>query len=61
MKRTNDKDFDCIKMKREIQARIYEETKDMSHAEFTKFLRKTIASSRFAELPPHDQINRTAG
>jgi hypothetical protein len=28
-----DKDFDCVKMKNDIQTKIYAETKDMSTAE----------------------------
>ena len=32
--------FDCVKMKREIQAQIYEETKDMTSEEYLEYIRK---------------------
>jgi len=36
----NEKDFDCIKMKREIQAQIYEETKNMTTEEVLAYYNK---------------------
>ena len=35
-----EKDFDCIKMKRAIQAQIYEETKDMTKEELLAYYSK---------------------
>jgi len=32
--------FDCVKMKREIQAKIYERTKDMTSEEYLEYVRK---------------------
>jgi len=32
--------FDCVAMKREIQAKIYEETKGMTREEVRKYIRK---------------------
>jgi hypothetical protein len=32
--------FDCVKMKREIQAKIYEETKGMTRGEVREYIRK---------------------
>jgi len=32
--------FDCVKMKREIQAQIYQETKDMTTDEWLDYVRK---------------------
>jgi hypothetical protein len=40
-----EKDFDCLKMKEEIQAKIYEEIKDMSAAEEIAYFRKAAESS----------------
>jgi hypothetical protein len=31
--------FDCVKMKREIQATIYEETKNMTSEEYLEYIR----------------------
>ncbi|MCX7044480.1 MAG: hypothetical protein NTX50_03200 [Candidatus Sumerlaeota bacterium] len=42
------KTFDCIEMKRRIQERIYEETKDMDYAQLAEYYRKRIANSEFA-------------
>jgi len=39
--------FDCVKMKREIQAKIYEETKDMTSEEYLEYIRK--GAERFDE------------
>lgn len=47
MKHLN-KEFDCIEMKRRIQAEIFEETKDMTHEEFSKYLVDQIKNSQFA-------------
>lgn len=44
------KTFDCVEMKRRIQKKIYEETKDMNHEEFSAHMRKRIAGSRFASF-----------
>ena len=44
------KSFDCVSMKRRIQERIYEDTKDMGHEEFADYMRKRIARSRFASF-----------
>lgn len=32
--------FDCVKMKHDIQAKIYEETKDMTREEILEYFRK---------------------
>jgi hypothetical protein len=42
------KQFDCIEMKRRIQEKMYEETKNMDHRQFAEYVRSRIASSRFA-------------
>ena len=44
------KAFDCIEMKRRIQERIYEETKDMGYVELAAYYRKRIAESEFASF-----------
>ena len=48
--KTTAKTFDCVEMKRRIQEKIYEETKAMSHEEFSAHMRKRIAASRFASF-----------
>jgi hypothetical protein len=41
------KDFDCLKMKTEIQAKIYEDTKDMSFPELDIYFNKSLENSVF--------------
>jgi|GEM_PF-1616642 len=38
--------FDCVAMKREIQAAIYEETKDMTSEEYLEYIRKESKAFR---------------
>ena len=40
-----EKTFDCLKMKEEIQAKIYEETKDMSSSEIMEYFNKKSQNS----------------
>ena len=40
-----EKEFDCLKMKEEIQAKIYEETKDMTFPEFRAYLDKSLKNN----------------
>jgi hypothetical protein len=40
-----EKTFDCLKMKEEIQAKIYEEIKDMSSSEILAYFKKRSQSS----------------
>ena len=40
-----EKKFDCLKMKEEIQAKIYEETKDMTFAELDAYYNKRLENS----------------
>ena len=40
-----EKTFDCLKMKEEIQAKIYEETKDMTYPELRAYLDKRLENS----------------
>ena len=42
-----EKKFDCIKMKNDIQAKIYEETKDMTFPEFRAYLDKSLENDSF--------------
>lgn len=55
MNEADENKIDCIQMKREIQSRIYEDTKNMTHEEFLRHIRKTIASSRFAKYIQTDR------
>ena len=36
------KEFDCLKMKEEIQAKVYEKTKDMTFPELRAYLDKSL-------------------
>ena len=40
-----EKKFDCLKMKEEIQAKIYEETKDMTFSELRPYLDKRLENN----------------
>ena len=40
-----EKKFDCLKMKEEIQAKIYEETKDMTFPELRAYLDKRLENN----------------
>jgi hypothetical protein len=44
------KKFDCIEMKRNIQDKIYNETKNMSREEYLAFIRKQVDDGPFGEL-----------
>jgi hypothetical protein len=37
-----EKEFDCLKMKDEIQAKVYEKTKDMTFPELRAYLDKSL-------------------
>ena len=37
-----EKKFDCLKMKEELQARVYEETKDMTFSEQDAYFNKSL-------------------
>ncbi|MDR1405575.1 MAG: hypothetical protein LBI89_00035 [Prevotellaceae bacterium] len=41
------KDFDCVQMKNEIQAKIYAETKNMSFEELRAYLDKQLEHDAF--------------
>ena len=40
-------DFDCLKMKAEIQAKVYEETKDMTFPELDAYFNKSLENDVF--------------
>jgi hypothetical protein len=42
-----EKKFDCLKMKEEIQAKIYERTKDMTFSEWRAYLDKRLENNSF--------------
>ncbi|MCL2040967.1 MAG: hypothetical protein FWG84_02855 [Bacteroidales bacterium] len=42
-----EKEFDCLKMKEEIQAKIYEETKDMTFLELDAYFNKSLENDAF--------------
>jgi hypothetical protein len=41
------KDFDCVQMKNEIQAKIYAETKDMTFEELRAYLDRRLEGDAF--------------
>jgi hypothetical protein len=41
------KDFDCIKMKNDIQAEIHAETKDMSFSEYKAYINSALQKDSF--------------
>ena len=41
------KRFDCLKMKDEIQAKVYEKTKDMTFHELHAYLEKSLENDAF--------------
>ncbi len=47
------KSFDCVRMKREIQERIYSETKDLNPEELLRYFRKRARESAI-------QVSRSA-
>ena len=40
-----EKTFDCLKMKEEIQAKVYEKTKDMTFPELRAYLDKSLENN----------------
>jgi len=44
------KSFDCVKMKRLIQEKIYRETRGMGEEELLAYFRRRVAESRFAQF-----------
>ena len=42
-----EKEFDCIKMKEEIQAKVYEKTKDMTFPELRAYLDESLKDDAF--------------
>lgn len=44
------KNFDCVEMKRKIQEKIYEETKDLSRDELIDYFRRDARTGLFADL-----------
>ena len=51
--------FDCLKMKEEIQAKIYEETKDMSSSEIIEYFnQKSQNSTLWQRLINRDNVQK---
>ena len=54
-----EKKFDCLKMKEEIQAKIYKETKDMSFPELDVYFNKSLENSIFWQnLATNDRVQK---
>lgn len=47
---TKTKTLDCVEMKRRIQEKIYEETRNMSREEYLAFVRKQVDEGPFGNL-----------
>ena len=54
------KEFDCVEMKRRIQAKIHAETKDMSRDEFVAYMRQRVEEGPFGRLFAKATKSRTA-
>ena len=52
------KAFDCVEMKRRIQERIYEETRDMCREEYLAFIRKQVDEGPFGKLLKEYTVKR---
>jgi len=48
--KTAKKKFDCVEMKREIQTRLYEKTKDMNSEQERKYYREKAETGSFSDL-----------
>ena len=57
------KEFDCLKMKEEIQAKVYERTKDMTFPELRAYLDKSLENDTlWQKLVQRDNAQKqTAG
>ena len=56
-----DKTFDCLKMKEEIQAKIYKEIKDMSASEeLAYFNKKSQNSALWKRLVNHEKTKKNS-
>ena len=47
--------FDCLKMKEELQARVYEKTKDMTFPELREYLDKRLENNALWKKIPFAQ------
>ena len=57
-----EKEFDCLKMKEEIQAKVYEKTKDMTFPELRAYLDKSLENnSLWQRLVQRDAQKQSAG
>jgi hypothetical protein len=53
------KEFDCLKMKEEIQAKVYERTKDMTFPEWRAYLDKRLDNNTlWQELVRRDDAQK---
>ena len=54
-----DNRFDCLKMKEEIQAKVYEKTKDMTFPELSVYLDKRLEDDTFWQrLVNRDEVQK---
>ena len=55
-----EKTFDCLKMKEEIQAKVYEKTKDMTFPELRAYLDKSLENDAFWQRPVQRDAQKQA-
>ena len=56
-----EKEFDCLKMKEELQAKVYERTKDMTFPELRAYLDKRLENDPFwQKLVNRDNARKNA-
>ena len=54
-----EKEFDCIKMKEELQAKVYEETKGMTFSEQDAYFNKSSENEAWWQrLVERDKVNK---
>jgi hypothetical protein len=58
--RPDEKPFDCLEFKREVQARIFEETRELSTADLREYFLRNVEEGPFAEYFRSPQSTRKA-
>jgi hypothetical protein len=57
-----EKTFDCLKMKEEVQAKVYERTKDMTYPELRAYFDKSLENDAlWQRLVERDKTKRQNG
>ena len=56
-----EKKFDCLKMKEELQAKVYEKTKDMTFPELRAYLDKSLENDALWQRLLRRDLQKNAG